>query len=327
MKTDSGHWATKQENGSYHAIRLLLLLYRFGGKWLIMISLAPVLAYFFVKDGSARRASLQFLQQLHRFKAEQSPFKQRPGYWQSFKHFWHFALAALAKIDSWLGRIAQDSVVYGGSASFEQIRQSGKGAVLIGSHLGNIEVCRALVQTKYPVRINILAHTKHTAAFNRILKESNSAVDLNLIEVTELTPAVSVMLSECIERNELVVIVGDRISAQAPERAVWAEFLGKPAPFAVGPWILASLLQCPVYLMFCMKQAGGYNLMFEPFTEQLNLPRKQRLQVLTQVVQRYASELERVACQYPLQWFNFYDFWQLPKTTQQKEHLGEHSSN
>ena len=50
MKTDSGHWATKQENGSYHAIRLLLLLYRFGGKWLIMVSLAPVLAYFFVKE-------------------------------------------------------------------------------------------------------------------------------------------------------------------------------------------------------------------------------------------------------------------------------------
>src|SRR5690606_37234473 len=132
MKTDSGHWATKQENGSYHAIRLLLLLYRFGGKWLIMISLAPVLAYFFVKDGNARRASLQFLQQLHTFKAGQSPFKQRPGYWLSYQHFWHFALAALAKIDSWLGRIAQDSVVYGGSATFEQIRQSGKGAVLIG---------------------------------------------------------------------------------------------------------------------------------------------------------------------------------------------------
>lgn len=327
MKTDNGHWANKQENGSYHAIRLLLLLYRFGGKWLIMVSLAPVLAYFFVKDGSARRASLQFLQQLHTYKAEQSPFKQRPGYWQSFCHFWHFALAALAKIDSWLGRIAQDSVVYGGSASFEQIRASGKGAVLIGSHLGNLEVCRALVQTKYPVRINILAHTKHTAAFNRILKESNSAVDLNLIEVTELTPAVSVMLSECIERNELVVIVGDRISTSAPERAVWADFLGKPAPFAVGPWILASLLQCPVYLMFCMKQTGGYNLMFEPFAEQLRLPRKQRQQVLTEVVQRYAAELERVAGKYPLQWFNFYDFWQLPLTTQQKEHRGEHSSN
>src|SRR5690606_21720032 len=100
----------------------------------------------------------------------------------------------------------------------------------------------------------------HTAAFNRILKDHNSAVDLNLIEVTELNPMVSIMLSECVERGEIVVIVGDRISTQAPERAIWANFLGKAAPFAIGPWVLASLMNCPVYLMFCMKHGSGYNL-------------------------------------------------------------------
>ncbi len=327
MADKSMHWAGRAENGSYLALRLLLTLYRFGGKWLIMLSLAPVLAYFFLKDRNARSASLQFLQQVHQYKGAQSPFKRTPGYWQSYQHFWQFALAALAKIDGWLGRIAQDSVTYGGNLSFETIVYSGKGAVLIGSHLGNQEVCRALVHSKYPVRINILAHTRHTAAFNRILKESNSDVDLHLIEVTELTPAVSVMLSECIERGELVVIVGDRISAQAPERSVWADFLGKPAPFAIGPWVLASVLQCPVYLMFCLKQPGGYNLMFEPFAERIDIPRKQRQQELTRLAQSYATVLETVACRYPLQWFNFYDFWQLPVAGQHKEHSGDNSSN
>lgn len=327
MTTDNAHWANKQENGSYRAIRLLLTLYRYGGKWLILICLAPVLLYFFLKDSNARRASMSFLQRVHQHQGAQSPFKTKPGYWQSYCHFWQFAQAALAKIDGWLGRIPLHSVQYGGSLPFEAIAHAKQGAVLIGSHLGNMEVCRALVRSKYPVRINILAHTRHTAAFNRILKESNSEVDLNLIEVTELTPAVSVMLSECVERGELVVIVGDRISAQAPERAVWADFLGKPAPFAVGPWVLASLLQCPVYLMFCLKQGDGYNLLFEPFAEQLQLPRKQREQMLTHIVQRYATELEQVACRYPLQWFNFYDFWQLPAAVKHKEHSGDHSSN
>jgi predicted LPLAT superfamily acyltransferase len=178
------------------------------------------------------------------------------------------------------------------------------------------------------VRINVLAHTKHTAAFNRILKESNSDVDLQLIEVTELTPAVSVMLTDCIDRGELVVIVGDRISAQTPERAVWADFLGRPAPFAIGPWVLASLLQCPVYLMFCMKEAQGYNLMFEPFADgYIALPRKTRQQELEKLVARYAAKLEQVLYRYPYQWFNFYDFWQLPQVRQQKEHSGDNSSN
>ncbi|GAB59864.1 LpxL/LpxP family acyltransferase [Rheinheimera nanhaiensis] len=325
------HWAQKRENGSYLAIRLLLGLYRFGGKYLILLVMVPVLGYFFIKDRSARTASRQFLQQVHTFKGPLSPFQRPPGYWQSYRHFWQFAMAALAKIDAWLGRLDGKQVYYGGSVGFDTIMQHDTGAVLIGSHLGNLEVCRALVRSKYPVKINVLAHTRHAAAFNRILKDSNSAVDLQLIEVTELTPAVGVMLSDCIARGELVVIVGDRISVQAPERAIWADFLGKPAPFAIGPWVLASILQCPVYLMFCMRQDNGYNLMFEPFAGQLKLPRKDRQQALQNAVQQYAQQLEQVACRYPLQWFNFYDFWQLPaasqhKLSQQKEAPGDSST-
>lgn len=320
------HWAAKQENGSYLAIWLLLRLYKFGGKYLILLVLAPVLAYFYIKDRSARRASVQFLQQVHHYKGPQSPFKRRPGYWQSYLHFWQFALAALAKIDAWLGRIAPGCARHENSQAFDRIIKSGKGALLIGSHLGNQEVCRALVRSKYPIKINVLAHTKHAAAFNRILQESNSDVSLNLIEVTELTPAVAVLLTECIERGELVVIVGDRISTSVPERAVWADFLGKPAPFAIGPWVLASVLQCPVHLMFCMRQPEGYNLIFEPFAEKLQIPRKSRQQALQSVIQRYAEQLELVACRYPLQWYNFYDFWQLPKLSQQKLNQSEAQS-
>lgn len=327
MSANNSHWAQKQENGSYLALRSLLFAYRFGGKWLIVLCLAPVLAYFFVRDGTARNASLNYLQRLHQYKGATSPFTKKPGYWLAYQHFWQFAQAALAKIDGWLGRIRVGKIRYGGSVAFDQLIKDGKGSVIIGSHLGNQEVCRALVRSKYPVRINVLAHTQHTAAFNRILKESNSDVDLHLIEVTELTPAVTVRLQDCIDKGELVVIVGDRISAQAPERAVWAEFLGKPAPFAIGPWILASLLQCPVVLMFCMKEKNGYNLMFEPFADQINLPRKSRQQQLEIYISEYAQQLEKVACSYPLQWFNFYDFWQLPVTSQQKEVPGDNSSN
>ena len=327
MNKPAMHWAKKTENGSYLAIKLLLVLYRFGGKWLILLCLGPVLAYFFIKDGVARRASYQYLTRLHQYCGENSPFKRQPGWWQVYRHFWQFALAALAKIDAWVGRITPEQVSYGGAVPFEHITATGKGAVLIASHLGNTEVCRALVRSRYALKINVLAHTKNAAAFNRVLKDSNSDVDLELIEVTELTPAVSIMLSECVERGELVVIVGDRISTQAPERALWADFLGKPAPFAIGPWILASLMHCPVYLMFCMKDAVGYNLMFEPFADSIKLNRKHRAEQLASLVQRYAQALEAVACRYPLQWFNFYDFWQLPLAGQQKEQSGDNSSN
>lgn len=326
MTQPNPHWARKKEHGSYLGLKLLLLLYRYGGKWLILICLGPVLGYFFLKDRLARHASRQFLQQVHQYQGSRSPFASRPGYWLSYCHFWQFALAALAKIDAWLGRLNPEQVHYGGPLRFEQLLASGKGAVLIGSHLGNLEVCRALVRSRHPVKINVLMHTRNAAVFNRILKESNAEVDLELIEVSELTPAVGVMLSDCVDRGELVVIVGDRISAQVPGRAVWADFLGKPAPFATGPWILASLLQCPVYLMFCLREAGGYNLIFTPFADKLSFKRQQRTEQITALAQQYAQQLEQIACRYPLQWFNFYDFWQLPAASQHEEHPGDNSS-
>ncbi|MDX3774795.1 acetyltransferase [Chromatiaceae bacterium AAb-1] len=320
MSPQTEHWAEKPENGSYLGIRILLGLYRYGGKWLMLLCLAPVTAYFFLKDRRARQASMQFLTRVHQFSADASPFRHTPGYWQSYCHFWQFSLAALAKIDAWIGRLSADKdVTRCGDIQFGDMVASGKGGIIISSHLGNTEVCRALVTSRYPTRINVLTFTRHAAAFNQALKDANRQVDLNLIQVDNFTPDLAIMLKERTEQGEFVVIVGDRISANVPERSVWAEFIGQPAPFAVGPWVLASVLECPAYLMFCIKTPQQYQLIFETFAPQINLPRKTRQQQLQHYISRYASRLEQQACRYPLQWFNFYDFWQLPSASQHKE--------
>ncbi|MCZ6798656.1 MAG: glycosyltransferase family 2 protein, partial [Gammaproteobacteria bacterium] len=89
------------------------------------------------------------------------------------------------------------------------------------------------------------------------------------------------------------------------------------APFPQGSFILAGLLKCPVYLMFCLKQQAQYHVYFELFTEYLKFSdRKERLQTLNNAVQAYASRLEYYCLKAPMQWFNFFPFWsddQVPK--------------
>lgn len=313
------HWASKQERGSYLGIQLLLVLYKYGGKWLILLFLAPILGYFFLTDKTARTASLSFLQRAYHYEPAISPFKREPGYWQSYCHFWQFALAALAKIDVWLGRISEQQIVHTGCVSFTDLIAEGKGGLLVTSHLGNTEVCRALAKTKYNTRINVLVFTHHAAAFNKALKKLNQQMDMDLIQVSHFSPELTMLLKERVDQGEFVVIVGDRISVTSPERAVWADFLGQSAPFAIGPWVLASVLECPVSLMFCIKTNGHYQLSFEPFAQQIVIPRKTRQQDLQLIVQNYAAALAAKACRYPLQWFNFYDFWQMPVINQHKD--------
>ena len=198
-----------------------------------------------------------------------------------------------------------------GRDHYEAAINSGKGLLLLGSHLGDLELCRALGSRKGEVRINALVFTRHAARFNALLKQINPDSRLNLIQVQEMGADTAILLKEKLDQGEWVVIVGDRTSVTREKRVVWADFLGAPAPFPLGPFALASVLGCPVYLMFGLKEQGRFRVHFEPFADSLSLPRQGRQQILASRVQAYADRLQHHCLRAPLDWFNFFDFWQL----------------
>ena len=106
-----------------------------------------------------------------------------------------------------------------------------------------------------------------------------------------------------------LVIVGDRTPPAENGRVVSADFLGSPALFPQGPFILAAILECPVFLFVCVRGAKGYRVHFEPFAERIKLPRRQREAVIAAHAQRYADRLAALCRETPFQWFNFFDFW------------------
>lgn len=304
------HWSNISERGNLFGIRILLFCYKLSGRWFAWLILGPVILYFFITGREARRASGQFLYRVWQAHPD-GPIKQKPGIWHSFTHFLSFGCAALDKVDSWLGKISSQQLSYTNYALFAKLRKNQQGAVFIGSHLGNLEVCRALSSQKYPVRINVLVFTQHAQAFNTMLKQLNVQVGVNLIQVNELGPDVAIMLKQRIDDGEYLVIVGDRTPIANPGRVANCQFLQHGAPFSQGPLILASLLECPVYLLFCLRQRSGFHIILESFCEsKLVLKRNVRQQRLNELCQIYADRLAYYAVRYPLQWFNFYDFWQ-----------------
>jgi predicted LPLAT superfamily acyltransferase len=77
----------------------------------------------------------------------------------------------------------------------------------------------------------------------------------------------------------------------------------------VGPYVLASVLECPVHLLFCLRRPAGYRVYFEPFCTQVRWQRSQRDAIIADLAQRFAARLEHFVLMEPLQWFNFYPFW------------------
>ena len=117
---------------------------------------------------------------------------------------------------------------------------------------------------------------------------------------------------ERVERGEFVVIAGDRVPVSDNPRVALAPFLGQTAAFPVGPYVMASVLGCPLYTMFATREGDSYGLHFERLREQVALPRKGREAALAELAGEYAARLEHHARRAPLDWFNFYDFWHLP---------------
>jgi len=73
--------------------------------------------------------------------------------------------------------------------------------------------------------------------------------------------------------------------------------------------VLAALLDCPVYLLFCLRREGVNHVYFERFAERLSWKRAARDAVIAASAQRYADRLAHHVRLAPLQWFNFYPFW------------------
>ena len=310
---EPGHWSQLAERGGALGLRIVLACYRLFGERAARWLLYPVVGYFFLTGREARSASLDFLRRVH---ARRGDFTPVPGWRESFRHMLCFGQSALDKLAAWTGAIDRQSVDFPEPAAFDRLMRSGQGAVLIGSHLGNLEMIRALVlDPRLPLarrpKINAVVYTDHALRFNELMRRVNADFDLNLIQIARLGPDTAIRLKEKIERGEMIVIVGDRTPPRghAENRVDAVDFLGAPALFAQGPFILANLLDCPVYLLFCVRRGARYRIDAELFAERVVLPRRDREASLRAYMRKYAARLEHYCLEAPEQWFNFYDFW------------------
>ncbi|WP_172728685.1 glycosyltransferase family 2 protein [Kluyvera cryocrescens] len=317
FRRSATHWARQHEVKGLWGMRLMLWVWRMLGRRAFSALLYPVIAVYWLTASGARRASQNWIARVRtELLAHQQPI---PANLSSYRHFLRFGEAMLDKIAGWRGELLFGrDVVFAPDAEAALDVASPRGKLLLVSHLGDVEVCRALAQRAGSKTINALVFSDNAQRFKHIMQEMAPQAGLNLLPVTDIGPDTAILLKEKIDRGEWIAIVGDRIAVNPQRggewRVCWSPFMGHDAPFPQGPFILASLLRCPVDLLFALRQQGKLRIYCEPFADPLLLPRADRQQTLQQTIDRYAERLEHYALRSPLDWFNFFDFWRLPDT-------------
>ena len=180
-----------------------------------------------------------------------------------------------------------------------------KPLVMVGAHVGNFEISSYLCG-KLAKKLNVLTFAGET---EQMLKFRSSAMGDNNIEMIGISENMDYIfrLNDAFSSNEAITLTGDR--AFTGKRNQKFTFLGKEAVFPTGIYSIADRYNADIIAMFVLGTGKNFNykIIVEPITIDPDIKgRDARTKAYTLA---YIDILEKVVRQYPLQWFNFYDFW------------------
>lgn len=280
-------------------------------------SIAAVVVFFFcLGTRKVRERSRLYLMHVGKLR------NRRISSWDVYLHILSFALSMIEKIRGWAGKIPLSKLETRNDDFESLVRQidSGKGAFVLCSHLGNMEALRSLTgfRQKHSTRnfqVFPVVDFSGTRRFNDLLWKLNPGLMKNCFDANSIGVETAVLMRERMEAGNLVAIAADRTSGHSRDRFVSLSFLGEEAHFPEGAFVLANLLKFPIYFIFAFRKrdldiASPYEfhiIRAKIQTEKARCSQREKAEVLAG---EYVRHLERFCLEHPYQWYNFYDFWQ-----------------
>lgn len=269
----------------------------------MLIILYPVIFWFLVFSKVARESSFDYLERLYKYSNGKTP---KPTWINVYKHIYAFGECILDKLIIWSGNLEDLDYSLHGIEEFKELTKEGAGAIIVVSHLGNLDFCRAIAKFHPDIDLTVLVHTTHAVKFNKLLKAINPESALNIIQVSKFSMQDAMLLSEKIQKGGLIAIAGDRVPLMWGN-TVPLDFLGSKASFPLGAYLLGKTLGCPLVSLMAVKVNDRYEI----FSEKIADFRKEaNLESMDAAAQRFADFLKEGCLKSPFQWFNFYPFWQ-----------------
>lgn len=305
MPKTTDHWAGRPEAGSTFGLRLLAWLARHLGRRPLLLVLYPVTAYFYLVRAPERAASRTYLQ-----RVLQRPVRER----DVLRHFHAFARTTADRFFFLTGQEGQIPLTFVGGEDAQAVVDGARGGLFLAAHLGSFEAARVVGAQLGGMDLRIVLDQKIGGRFVDVMRELNPNLVANMIDAGQDSVALGLEIGAALKGGRWVGFLADRTRGDASgnDREVTIPFLGTPARFPAGPYLIASTFRAPIICAFCRLTADGYEVHCEVLSQGVRLPRESRTEALQLLATRYVERLEHHVRAAPLSWFNFYDFWQRP---------------
>ncbi len=293
-------WEGKTRGGVL-GYKIFVLTLKYLGLRFSYFLLSFVVIYFLATSGKAFKAIFQFYNRVMKY----SRFK---AFFSIYLNYYMFGQILLDKIAMLAGFQQKFTFDFEGE---EYLRQMNDGGLLVSAHVGNWEIAGQLLN-RLEKKINILLFDAEHQRIKGYLSDVLSARNVNFIVIRDDFSHL-LEIKQALANKEIIAMHGDRFLEG--NKTVILDFMGKPAAFPIGPVNMAAKFNIPVSFVFAVKERSThYHFYATPLTKVVfttNL--KKREENFREALSLYSEKFEEILQKYPLQWFNYYDFWKLPE--------------
>jgi predicted LPLAT superfamily acyltransferase len=217
-----------------------------------------------------------------------------------FKSYYTFGQTIIDKISISAGMRNKFTYEFDGIDILKNLLAEKKGGVLISAHIGNFEIAEHFLgDIDIDFQINLVTTDLEHSAIKNYLESVTQKPTVKFIIIRDDLSHIF-EINAALSNNELVCFTGDRYFEGT--KSLSEKILGEEANFPAGPFLIASRLKVPVVFVYVMKEP---NLHYHLYAREAIVKHRDEKGLL----KAYIESVESMLVKYPLQWFNYFDFW------------------
>lgn len=307
----SGDWARTPERSNLLLLRFVCWLALTCGRRAARLVLPPVSLYFLLFSPTQRRHIRRYL--------ARTVGEERMSWGDGYRLIHSFASVVLDRVFLLRGRHDLFTFDVKGAPALDAEVAQGRGAFLIGAHVGSFEAVGASRYTSTDpdqLRLAMLMFPDNAQRINAVLEAiSEPRFRPELIALGR--PEAMLRLRDWLDTGGMTGLLADRTLPKSEDTggqrgdSIELPFLGRMASFNDGPFRLAALLRRKVFFMVGLYLGGAhYEVRFEPLADFSQCaPGTDREPQIRAAIEAYVGRLEALCREHPHNWFNFHDFW------------------
>lgn len=283
-------WEGKSK-GTTTGYKIFIFLIKNIGLNAAYFLLAFVSFYYFVFN----RKQTKIIYSYFRTKHHQSRWK---SWINTYRNNFVFGQTIIDKVAIAAGLENKFTYEFDGIENIHQLAKDESAGIMISAHVGNFELAQHFMD-EFDKKIHLVTTDEEREAIKSVLDGVMAKPKVEFIIVKDDLSHIF-DINRVIEEKQMIVFTGDRFFPNT--KTLEANLLGESAQFPAGPFLLSSRLKTPVLFVYVMRERNKH---YHLYARKANFKNRDAQSLL----EAYTESMEKILAKYPLQWFNYYDFW------------------